>query len=285
MIRISALILTLTLLFSGICFAQEDVVAGPYTYYVNSTRPNNSGDGLGPSTAWKNLSYALANSVTNDFIVVSPGTYNSDMGENFPIGISGQKVLSSSTHLATIEESGSPVYIVTMGDNSSLEGFHLKGDGNSSAIFCTGSNVVIKNNIIDASNYLNGIYLDNVAPYITISIDSNSIFSASSYGLRTFGQKTTLINNEIRNVPIGAYIFPLGGNNNQAVIYKNTFTKISNIGLEVRVNAETFQWASAYNNIISGESGATKGLSSALDGFVRTYNNDIYGFAANWSGA
>ena len=61
-------------------------------FYVDAVGGNNANDGMTPATAWRNVSFALANVPLTDpsglhTLHVAPGTYSTATGETFPLEV------------------------------------------------------------------------------------------------------------------------------------------------------------------------------------------------------
>jgi hypothetical protein len=131
-------------------------------FYVNASTGSNSYNGLtsevsGSNGPWKTITWASTQAATSSTIHVAAGTYNTVLGESFPINITNQKLLSTISRQATIEENTDATSILNLVDYATLEGFCLKGNGTDKVINVSGSSVIIKNNIINASSYSDGI--------------------------------------------------------------------------------------------------------------------------------
>ena len=94
-----ALIFTALMLIAGLGITSLLAAAPVYaaTYYVDNDRPDNTGNGLTPATAWKTLTWAVANANAGGTIIVLPGLYdNPNNGEIFPITITKSLTITSS---------------------------------------------------------------------------------------------------------------------------------------------------------------------------------------------
>lgn len=82
--------------------------ANPDTTYYIKTDGDNSKDGLSWETAWKTITHAAATAPADSTIIVADGTYDTTLGEVFPITINKSLTLlwSGIADTAIIDGSG-----------------------------------------------------------------------------------------------------------------------------------------------------------------------------------
>ena len=118
-------------------------------YYV-ATTGDNANDGLSSGTAWKTITWAVTQAASASTINVAAGTYNAAAGEVFPIRLSpNRNLLSTTTRIATIDAgSAQPI---TLEANSTLEGFTVKTTGASLYVVTSVGGCRVVNNLISTA--------------------------------------------------------------------------------------------------------------------------------------
>ena len=218
-------------------------------FYVNASTGSNDYTGTtsevsGTNGPWKTITWASTQAATGTAINVAAGTYNTALGESFPILLTGKKLLSTTTHMATIEEDSGATSILNLGDNTTLEGFCLKGNGTDKMINVSGSSVIIKGNQIDVSGYGNGGIA--IPGSSNITIEANILHSAGNVAIYSAAASNVRIyKNEVRNCS-GTGVFLYG---NGMVVDRNTIVKNSaNVYVHPFASNVTIK-----NNIISNQ--------------------------------
>jgi len=232
--------------FSVFCF----LPAFAATYYVDAVNGNDGNSGLTTAEAWKRLTKATGSTAAGDTVYVKPGTYNAALGETFPIAITNNFFVATTTYQATIEESGGSTNAVVLAGNASLEGFTVKGDvGGDTAVVAglgdTASVITIKDNIINGSNFTYG--LQCVLANDTVNITSNLIYAAS---------RGIFINNMLAN----------------SSVTKNTIRDCTTYGIFVNQS----NLAASNNTVVRSGTGFYANTGVAEAGFIVNLKNNIF---------
>ncbi|MBN2057472.1 MAG: DUF1565 domain-containing protein [Candidatus Saganbacteria bacterium] len=223
-------------------------VSAAADYYVDAstTEGNVVGDGSS-GNPWQTITHAINNSIAGDTINVLPGTYKTGMtgsSESFPLTVTGKKLLATSTRLATIEENSAAITILSLGTNTTIEGFYIKGNGSHRVMDITADTVCVRNNTINADNYSNAIY---AMLRSSVFVDDNIIHSMEQVGVVLDSVNTgSLARNEIRDAASGLY-FAVYAVGQGIVIDRNTIVR-NYKGLYVMASGGTI---TVKNNIIS----------------------------------
>ncbi|MFH0992133.1 MAG: DUF1565 domain-containing protein, partial [bacterium] len=195
-------------------------------YYVNaSTGSNSSGNGS-QSSPWKTITFALSNiSGSGHTITVAAGTYNSALGETFPILMkNGVSLVGAGMDISIIDAASSNIVLrcVSIVDPATrVEGFTIKGGkvtASSSAgagmFISAGSTLKISNNkIIGNINGSvgkgGGLYLENSSPWIfNNTISGNSAGSSGDgAGIYITNGSPVIEGNRIVNNTSGNYSY------------------------------------------------------------------------------
>jgi parallel beta-helix repeat protein len=170
----------------------------PASLYVNaSTGSNTTGDGS-QSNPWKTITYAL-NQITGTghTIYVSSGTYNTVLGEGFPIMMkNGISLVGAGIDLSTISATGTNnkvIECVSIDVTTRIEGFTITGGKlvypnttpGGGMFISAGSLLTIVNNKITGNNIEHhpwnmgnqkgaGIYIENSSPIILNNVISGN---------------------------------------------------------------------------------------------------------------
>ena len=165
------------------------VEAAPITYYVNAATgsdANTPAQAQNPATPWKTITHAGGAVASGDTIIVAPGTYDTALGESFPIYFSMSLTLQSSGGAAvtTISSDGSStVFTLDLNDGQAvtLTGFTVTGGGVGIEVHDDDgdsdleNNVTITNNII-RDNTDNGIQFSNeITGSSVINVSGNQL--------------------------------------------------------------------------------------------------------------
>ena len=160
--------------------------------YVNATTGDNNRtttEANNPSTPWKTITYASTQSATGTTINVAAGTYNSVLGESFPVSLpAGVKLNSSVNSLATIDADSAAAHVVLLGTGSTIEGFTIISNNASTsyyAVYTTSNSVNIINNTISTETH--GIRI--LGSYAGIIGNRISVKTAATTGI-LFGHAT-----------------------------------------------------------------------------------------------
>ena len=189
---IRAVIASVLVLFFSLQTARSD------NYYVNaSTGSNTTGTGT-QSSPWKTITYALNQiSGSGHTLNVAVGTYNTTLGETFPIVVkNGVSLVGGGMDVSVIDAGSTNIVLRCAGVTDAttrVEGFTIKGgrvssttDAGGAGIYISaGSALTITNNKITGNtNYVRGlgggIYVTSSTPLIL-----NNIITANNPG--TFG--------------------------------------------------------------------------------------------------
>ena len=156
-------------------------------YYVDAVNGSDeAGDGSS-GNPWQTITYALGSSEAGDTIRVLAGTYDTSLGETFPLNLGDNRVLEGyGSGIATIEVTSGDVDTISMGSNSTVEGLTIKNSDNAeNAVNMSGNYSLVTNCTIEASNGAKGVYV--AVPYNKVS--GNTIISggsAAQYGIYVY---------------------------------------------------------------------------------------------------
>lgn len=280
-VKLWIIILGIVLLAFGNAFAA--------TKYVDVVGGSDTNGGTSLLDAYKTITHALTLTITGDAILVADGLYNSSTEFPFPLNVSGQ-YLKAIGNLATIEQDASlPYALLSLGANSSVEGFIIKNDhmAHQIAVSVEGNSVYIKNLTITAEGFSKAIFVSGQG----VTIEGCKIYKENSngddYGIYfadgANAGNYNVYKNEIRGFYYGVYdrtsFSPAG------VINRNTIVKNVN-GINILRSPSDSQVA--INNCI---------IASSIGGYSTTdsygiYNimslttsnyNDVYNNDTNWS--
>ena len=233
--------------------ALTTLCAGATDYFVNSSRPDDTGDGLGPATAKKTMQAAIAAAKNGDTLFVAAGTYGGTIHVSKSLTLSGAQagVDARTRSVARSQESvlqsggSNSATIVLVADGITLDGFTVLGDptGTLSDIIgvemnATVSGTRMRNNIVTQNTigaYPAGNGLAQTVIQFNLFTNNNLPGSASGNGLYTdFGLKNALISaNVIAGNSNGGVLITgvLPNNTNSGVLIQNN--DISNCGVAV----------------------------------------------------
>jgi parallel beta-helix repeat protein len=186
------------LLFFNTAFATD--------YYVNSAAGDNStGDGTS-TKPWKTITYGLSQiNGTGHTLHVEAGTYNTSLGEVFPIYMkNGVSLTGAGIDISIVDGTGSGksvFYCLSIVDASTkFEGLTVKGGGGSQGgglFISAGSVLRIINNKITSNSATSGsgIYILNSSPKIL----NNSFTSNGANAIYISNSSPVIKNNKILN--------------------------------------------------------------------------------------
>ena len=167
-------------------------------FYVNSlTGSDIPGNGTLPNP-WKTITYALSQiSGTGHRVYVAGGTYNTTLGESFPILMkNGISLVGDGDSLTIMDAAGTNRVLSCVGitdPSTFISGFTIKGGVLGSSLqgggilisagsVLTVRNNKISNNSVGSSGYGGGIYITNSSPLISSNTIINNSLSTSGYG-------------------------------------------------------------------------------------------------------
>jgi len=230
------------------------VEAAPITYYVNAATGNDGNtpaQAQNPATPWKTITHAGGAVIGGDTIIVAPGTYDSALGESFPIYISMSITIQSSGGAAvtTIDSGGSDALNLDLSDGQwvTFTGFTVTGGGVGIYIHDDDgdgdleNNVTLTNNIV-RDNTADGIYFANtITGNSVITVRGNQLLG--NYGEDnlyfsggvTGNAMVSVANNTITDSYGGdaiEFCSPFGGNSH-TTISGNTITYTEEAGLYI----------------------------------------------------
>ncbi len=255
-------------------------------YYVDVVSGSNSYDGLSPSSAWKNISYAAANTPPGSTVHAAPGVYDAAAGETFPIYITGESFVSTATGLATIEGAGGGGFwghTLILENNITLKRFSVNTpDGNWSVYMENTVKPALRNNIISGNAI--AIYAVNCSESV---IEENKVLGRyGGVGIGAEGGSGAINMNEVRGWTNGSGGYGVGlGFTNGANFVVNKNTVVQNLKGVAAINSSL----TIKNNIIASEVGGystsetTLGI-SVEGGTVASTYNDVYANDLNWFG-
>jgi len=187
-------------------------------YYVNaSTGSNTTGDGTS-GNPWQTITHALSQiSGTSHTVYVAAGTYDTALGETFPIVMKDGVSLVGAGKDVSIIAAGYTNTVIrcigTIDPSTTLEGFSItqgdiseNGGGGIHVSAC--SNIQIRNNSITQNygrdNSGAGIYIENSSPSITnntISGNRCQYVNTSASAILITGSSSApyIYNNAIKN--------------------------------------------------------------------------------------
>jgi hypothetical protein len=179
------------------------IIANPVVYVnaVTGLDSRNAIQANNPASPWKTISKATTTVSSGCTINVLAGTYDTTLGETFPLIVPASvevKSLASPTTAATVDATGGAgSYIFQLSTNSTIDGFTATATDSRHGVYVAGNGSNILNNTIrlTQSGYY-GVYLDT--NIISTRIINNQIYS-NSYGTFTNGgnDNTTFQNNRI----------------------------------------------------------------------------------------
>jgi parallel beta-helix repeat protein len=163
-------------------------------YYVNSSTGSNTTDNGTQVNPWKTITYALSKiSGTGHTVYVAAGTYNTTLGETFPILMeNGVSLIGAGADACFIDAGGTNSVIRCVGivdASTTFTGFTVKGGAGSQGggLFVSAGSVmrIVNNKITENSTSSgSGIYILNSAPKIlnnSLTLNGNtSIYISNS---------------------------------------------------------------------------------------------------------
>jgi hypothetical protein len=166
-------------------------------YYVNATTGNNMPSNGAQANPWKTITYALSQITgTGHTVYVAAGTYDTVLGETFPIVIkNGVSLVGAGESVCILDAKGSNGVIRAIGISdakTAIKSFTIRGGSNSSGggglLISAGSILTVANNKITGNTVLptpsdkkfgGGIYVLNSSPTITNNEIIDNIVTAN----------------------------------------------------------------------------------------------------------
>ena len=261
--RLTIFVLLAVILFAGTSLADN--------YYVNaSTGSNATGNGT-QSSPWKTITYGLSQiSGTGHVLYVDSGTYNTTLGETFPIAVkNGVSLVGAGIDVSIVDAGGTNIVMRCAGivdATTRIEGFTIKGgnvsgtmqSGGSGFYISGGSALTITNNKVTGNSnysagYGGGIYVSSSTPSIL-----NNVITGNSPG--TFGDgggiyvvnASPLIrgNRVVGNIGYGSGVYVTGSSSAPRIL-NNVIAKNKEGGIECVGSSK----ARIINNTISDNTG------------------------------
>ncbi|MFH0991057.1 MAG: DUF1565 domain-containing protein [bacterium] len=251
-------------------------------YYVNaSTGSNTTGDGT-QTKPWKTITYSLGNITgTGRTLHIAAGTYNTTLGETFPILMkNGISLIGAGMDVSIIDASSSDMVIkcLSIVDAATrVEGFTVKGGkvtASSSAgagIFISaGSMLKVANNKITGNingsvGKGGGLYIENSSPWVVTNTISGNSVGASGDGAGIYItngspviEGNRIISNVAGNANYGGGVF-ISGSTSAPRIINNLIIKNPEGG----IICESYSKPRIINNTICENSGPGIMISSA----------------------
>jgi len=183
-------------------------------FYVDPSLGSDSYNGItsevfGNNGPWKTVTFAATQSASGNQIYLSPGTYNTEMEQSFPIIIDNRSLIGGVGGTVTIN--GETDQIVIMRGMSTIEGCTIQSESTNpgAAVISieAGSTVQISNNLIGYSG---------TPP-------------SNGRGVYVYSSKANISHNLISNVAVGVRA-ELGGST--TTVESNTIVKFSGRGVE-----------------------------------------------------
>jgi len=199
--------------------------AGATDYFVNSNRPNDSGDGLSLATAKKTVQAAIALASNGDSVHVAVGTYSGTIGIDKSLilsgaqaGVDGRTRSVPQSQESVLQPGGSgAVTIQFLADNITLDGFTVLGDPANTLTDVIGIQMY--------NSFSGGKVLNNIITRNTIGA-----YPAGNGATQTVYQFNLFSTNTLPGGASGNGIYTDFGLKN-ALIASNVFTGNTNAGV------------------------------------------------------
>ncbi|MCX6137672.1 MAG: right-handed parallel beta-helix repeat-containing protein, partial [Ignavibacteriales bacterium] len=227
-------------------------------YYVNALTGSNSSGSGAQSTPWKTITYALSQITgSGHTLFVAAGTYNTTLGETFPIvAKDGVSLIGAGMDVSIIDAGNTNIVLRCAGivdPTTRIEGLTIQGGslgatpslGGTGIYISAGSSLTIANNKITGNtNYSGGkgggMFITNSSPLIV-----NNLITGNSPG--TFGD----------DVSYGSGMY-VDGSTSSPRILSNVITRNKEGGIECAGSSK----ARIINNTISD---------NTLDGIIISF--------------
>ena len=299
----------LAIVICNLSFVISPQAAQATTYYVDSSRPDNTGNGLTPGTAKKTITAAIPLATTSgDIISVAAGTYDKTaLGETFPIPVpAGVTLTGEAADRTTViiydndaaDKASAYDCSVSLGVGAVLSHLFVSSEGDSvvnrGAVKLTDNAIlrdcqVVMNNAPAAGP---GTWTVIVGGADNSTVESCTIFGAGTGTAYVAGilvglggvDNCRIYGNEIRDSAYGLLISSSSGT---TLIDKNTIVRIT---MGVFTHSAAGGTYNIKNNILCQTAVGGGLLASSSNGIYRSagtvtsnYNN-IYGFLYKYNG-
>lgn len=179
------------------------------TYYVDALHGKDANSGTSPSLPFKTITKAAFSAKSGDVILVAAGTYNTALGEIFPISIApGVTILGDES-----TKGGSWGYYTGSGSSPNFGSTSIEGGGNLIPSPFSPAVILASNSVIGGFKITNRMS-DSMASGIILyyannaTVRNNSVIDGNNgaTGIYVYQSGSNLIdNNIIRNNSIGIY--------------------------------------------------------------------------------
>lgn len=224
----------------------------PKTLYVDAAIGNNANTGTS-GQPFKTITHALAQVLSGDTVSVATGTYDSILGEIFPITVPQGVTLSGDSAnrgsgafptviqgRGTIASAPTTSAAVIASQDSTITGFTISngiGTGLNYGIYVNTSGVTVEANTFTITPQ--GVHLDTAASAVV----QNNTFQTAVYGILTIGTGT------IQNNTFSSAFYGVDNQGGNSSIRDNAFLDLSSLGIFVqfgspRIENNTFTAAS-----------------------------------------
>jgi len=250
-ILLGMMVLLITSIWTGFQPASSDMLDFIPPILAGANRPDcwvdaSSGSDTNPGTQdapFKTITHALSVAGANKTVKVLPGTYDTALGETFPLALQSGQVLTGDipnkgdgpTPTLIVGHGASGFYSHTatiMGaEGSKVSGFKIGEETNvtsHSAIWIDGVSMHVCYNTLKSPTY-SGVMLRNNGT----SVIEKNVFNTSSYGMfiSSCPEAPIIRNNEFLSMPLP---FNIMGADTNAVIRNNTITGSGAVGMQVQ---------------------------------------------------
>ncbi|MCB0263073.1 MAG: right-handed parallel beta-helix repeat-containing protein [Calditrichaeota bacterium] len=256
-----------------------------YVDAVNGDNQNGDGTFTNP---WQTISYALSHITDTErhTIVVAPGSYDTSLGENFPLLMKDRISIIGAGIDSSIIDAGltnTVIKCISILDSlTTIEGFTIKrglgGRGKGGGLFiAANSQLTIKNNKITENRYSDGAGIRIVAssPRIIKNMIENNVDNSEASGIYLSDNSSAIIvNNTIKNDGT-SYIGQIKIINSSPYIKGNFISSTNNLRGDGITVLGSISSPKIINNIITHS--PRYGLNIVSNSAPRIFNNTISG--------